>query len=379
MLPWGQTVPYFRADSAKGAVVIAALPVDCQADPETEAAFVCAAFDLEGISGRGIPAILDHGVAEGMPFVAYAAPSGQLLSDLLARGPLSSRVLIGIAEGVLEALAVSHKHGMVHGEVCPENIIVDERFEPPSVALLGVGILPVVLEARARAHDRSSSTVGYAYRAPELLAGVPPTPSCDLYSLGALLHHMVSGHPPEGFDSAEAYGDLPQLLDVVRRSMSRDPERRYESATTMRAALDWVEVESERMNAHTQDIPLWMEHSLVGNIPVPELLRAAISNHPASRSSAPPPSSTRPLPALPSRPPMPAPARVHDDSTNPLFANELSDPSIRIEFEESEPTSPSYREALSRLTGQPLPMWAQGALAATLVAAAGALAWLLTG
>ncbi len=380
MLPWGQTVPYFRADSASGPVVIAALPVDCEADPETEAAFVCAAFDLEGISGRGIPTIVEHGVAGGMPFVAYAAPTGQLLSDKLARGPIPSRQLLGIAEGMLEALSVSHRHGMVHGEICPENVLVDERQEPPAVTLLGVGILPVVLDARTRANDRSSGAVGYAYRAPETLAGAPPTPSADLYSLGALLHHMVSGRPPEGFDSADSYSDLPQLLDVVRRAMSREPARRYESASSMRSALDWVEVESERMNAHTQDIPLWMEHSIVGNIPVPELLRSRISGAPGPRSSF-PPSGAHPTSPIPAAPPMPAPPRARTDGTNPRIWNDLSDPSIRIEYDDGESTtaSKSYRDALARLTASPLPLWAQAALATAMVAAVGALAWFLTG
>ncbi len=378
MLPWGQTVPYFRADSEYGPVVIAALPVDCEADPETEAAFVCAAFDLEGISGRGLPSIVEHGVAAGMPFIAYAEPTGRLLSEKLAAGPIPSRPLLGIAEGILEALSNTHRHGMVHGEICPENIVVDERQEPPTVTVLGVGLLPMILDARARAHDRSSSTAGFSYRAPELLAGGVPTPAADLYSLGALLHHMVSGRPPEGFETAEPYADLPQLLDVVRRAMSRDPSRRYESASGMRAALDWVEVESERMNAHTQDIPLWMEHSIVGNIPVPELLRATTSTAPGPRSSFPPAAA----PKLPSMPPMPAP-RVRRDLTNPRIVQDISDPSIRIEYEIdcdiSEPTSPNPPVASAPAARSVLPMWAQVTLASAMVVAVGALAWLLTG
>src|SRR5690606_10508059 len=57
LLPWGHTVPYFRAEADGGPVVIATLPVDCQADPETEAAFLCAAFDFESLAGRGLPEI----------------------------------------------------------------------------------------------------------------------------------------------------------------------------------------------------------------------------------------------------------------------------------------------------------------------------------
>ncbi|MBC7171764.1 MAG: hypothetical protein H5U40_05025, partial [Polyangiaceae bacterium] len=241
----------------------------------------------------------------------------------------------------------------------PENVIVDDEQDPAGVMLLGLGIYPLVYESRLRANTRVSGMLGYAYQAPELLSGSAPTQSTDLYALGALIHHMVSGRPPEGFETAEAYHDAPQLLDVVRRAMSRDPKRRYDNASNMRAALDWVEVESERMNAHTQDIPLWMEHSMVGNIPVPELLRAR------SPSSAPPP----PMPGA-SRQSSPPSPRPRGESTSRMMLQDLSDPSIRIEYLDDEPTSQTRR---------PPPMWAQAALAAAMVVAVGVLAWVLTG
>jgi serine/threonine-protein kinase len=287
-----------------------------------------------------------------------------------------------VGEALLDALAVCHRRGMVHGELCPENVLVDERDdgddEPPVVTLLGVGLLPMTLEARARVHARSSgpAPANSAYKAPELLGGAHPTPAADQYALGALLHHMVSGRPPEGFETADAYADVPALVDVVRRAMSRDPARRYENASAMRAALDWVEIESEKMNAHTLDIPLWMEHSIVGNIPVPDLLRARSSAPPrvgpASESVELPPPA--PLPSFTGRPP--TEPRIRLDGTSPRIRLDPSEPSIRVEFDDAEPTPVTWSRPEAR---SGLPAWAQATLAAVMVAGVGVLAWVLTG
>lgn len=362
-LPAGQTLSYFRAEDAEGPRLVAALPVDCEADPETEAAFICAVFDLEALSGHGVPAIAEHGVEGGVPFVAYEPPPGRLLTEILSTGPLGSRVLLGIAEGILEALAAAQRHGIVHGELGPGSILVDLDGDTPVVTLLGVGLVPLVLDAQARAGKRSVAFAQLPYRAPELLAGGSPTERADLYAVGAIIHHMVSGAPPEGFESPSLYGDLPQLIEVVRRSMARDPARRYESADAMRVAVDWVEVESEKMNAHTQDIPLWMERSVVGSIPVPDLLRQRTGPQPLPGQSV----VTR-LDALapPAAPPTAPPSLPARDAAEPYARREQDDPSIQIVHEAPE-------------EDDELPLWAQGVIAAIAVAFVGAIAWLVTG
>jgi serine/threonine protein kinase len=368
MLPWGHTVPFYRAELDGEPVALATLPVDCHVDPESEAEFLCAAFELESLSGPGLPEVVDQGVVDGLPYLAYRMTEGRVLASLLARGRLSSRLLLRVGEALLDALAACHRLGMVHGELCPENVLVDDTGDHPVVTLLGSGLIPFVLEARARVKGRDSgpAPAASAYKAPELFGGAAPTPQADLYALGALLHHMVAGRPPEGFDSAEAYADVPALVDVVRRAMSREPARRYENASTMRSALDWVEIESEKMNAHTLDIPLWMEHSIVGNIPVPDLLRAKSSPPRAGL-----PSESVELPA-----PAPLPGGVRFDGTNPRFRIDRTDPSIRVEFDDLEPT-PIARPRQSNAGG--VPLWVQATLAAALVAGVGLLTWVLTG
>src|SRR5690606_24665587 len=137
-LPSEQTLTYYEAQDEGRPLYVAALPVDCEADPEVEAAFICAVFDLESLSARGLPTIAAHGVEGGVPYVAYEAPPGRPLSELLAEGRLDSRPLLGVAEGVLEALGGATRHGILHGELCPDAIIVDLSGDTPGVALLGL-------------------------------------------------------------------------------------------------------------------------------------------------------------------------------------------------------------------------------------------------
>src|SRR5262249_28744729 len=63
-VPWGHSIPYVQVDSEVGPLVVAALPLDCEADPELERWFLTLAFGLAGIPGRAFPRIVRYGVAD---------------------------------------------------------------------------------------------------------------------------------------------------------------------------------------------------------------------------------------------------------------------------------------------------------------------------
>jgi serine/threonine-protein kinase len=305
-LPWGGLVSYYRASSEGTPIILCVMPMDVSRSARAEAAFSHLAHGLGATRSRAVPRVLDAGVIDGVPYLAFQDTRGTLLSDILRDRPTSSLTVLRLATYVLDALEAGHAQGLVHGDLTPQNVIVTrERSGRLSARVIGMGVMPLLRanpDASAHAAHTGSGKHAIAYMAPELFGGGAFDASVDLYSAGALLHHMVLGSPPVGWESDEGFDDVPGLPDVIRRAMARRPENRYPNAAAMRAALEWMDVESAKQNPQTQDIAPWMEASHIGSIPVATL---ASSLPPAHFSSSHPTgkilstSGARPIPIKP--------------------------------------------------------------------------------
>jgi serine/threonine protein kinase len=194
----------------------------------------------------------------------------------------------------------------VHGDLTPQNIIVTrERNGRLCARVIGTGILPLLRanpEASAHAAHTGSGKHAVAYMAPELFGAEAFDASVDLYSAGALIHHMVIGSPPVGWEADKGFEDVPGLPDVIKRAMASRPHDRYPDAASMRSALEWIEIESAKQSPHTQDIAPWMETSHIGSIPVASLASTfppaqGRSSHPAGKILS--TSGARPIPIEP--------------------------------------------------------------------------------
>ncbi len=289
-LPWGGLVSYYRGSAEGTPLIICIFPMDVSRSRLAEAAFSQLTQSLGGIQCRSIPRVLDAGIIDGVPYVAFQDTRGTPLSHLLRDRKLPSVGVLRIASDVLQALEAAHAQGLAHGDVTPENVIITRESDGALAArVIGTGVVPLLRacpEASAHAAHTGSGKHAVAYMAPELIGTGAFPVSADLYSVGALLHHMVLGSPPVGWETDEGFEDIPALPDVIRRAMAKRPEGRYPDATSMLAALGWVEVESAKLNPQTQDIAPWMESSRIGSIPVPTLASSlppahVSSNHPA--------------------------------------------------------------------------------------------------
>jgi len=305
-LPWGGLVSYYRASAEGTPLILSVIPIDLSRSTRAEAGFARLVHGLGSIRSRVVPRVLDAGVIDGVPYLAFEDTRGTLLSDLLRDRPLGSLEVLRLATDVLDALEASHAQGLVHGDLTPQNIVVTRDPNGRLGArVVGLGAIPLIwanAEASPLGATTGSGKHAVAYMAPELFGGGIFDTRADIYSAGALLHHMVTGSPRVGWESREGFDDVPDLPDVVEQAMAKRPHDRYPNAQSMRSALEWIEVVSANQNPQTQDIAPWMETSHVGSIPVPSLA----SPLPPARASSRRPTGTilstseaRPIPIEP--------------------------------------------------------------------------------
>lgn len=282
-LPWGGRASYYRATSEGSPLIICVLPMDVSRSTRAEAGFSRLVDNLRRIRERSVPRVVDAGTIDGVPYLAFHDTRGPLLSDMLRDKTLPTATMMRVANGVLRALGAAHDQGLVHGDLTPQNIVVTrERNGTTSARVIGTGILPLLRaypEACPYSLHTGSGQHAVAYMAPELIGNVSFPASADLYAAGVLLHHMVRGAPPAVWNESEGFDDVPGLPDIIQTAMARQPAARYPNAAAMLAALEWLEVESSKLNPQTQDIAPWMESSHVGSIPVATLASSRPPTH----------------------------------------------------------------------------------------------------
>lgn len=171
-------------------------------------------FESEGraaasLRHANIVRLLDSGQIEGQPYLAMDYIAGQNLARRLQQGPLELDAAARLVCDVARAVDYLHKQGIVHRDVKPSNILLDEEGQP---YLTDFGL------AKLLAADSHLTGTGVAagtpsYMAPEQAAGQPSdvTPLCDVYSLGAVLYELITGRPP--FQAASAIDVLIQVLE----------------------------------------------------------------------------------------------------------------------------------------------------------------------
>ena len=191
--------------------------------------------------------LVDYGIEGETPFLVMEFAEGKTLAQVISRGPLEPARAMRIARDAARALEEAEARGVVHRDIKPENILIGPK---DSVKVADFGI--------ARQGEGANLTVGAAfvgtpgYAAPEQAVGRADQRS-DIYSLGATLYAMITGHPP--FTGAtpeallEAHRRSPlnevELLrmplaaaNAIRRCMEKDPLDRYRSASDLAGALD---------------------------------------------------------------------------------------------------------------------------------------------
>ena len=226
-------------------VAVKVLAEHLGADPAARGRFEREARAAARLSSHPhVVTIYDVGEYDGSAFIVMELMArGSLADRLAAQGPVPRETALGWLADAASALDDAHAAGIVHRDVKPGNMLLDDRGR---LALADFGI---ALVAREEQLTRTGEILGtMAYISPEQALGRPATPASDRYSLAAVAYELLTGRRP--FDAAHPAAqarahveDEPPAtgsagLDaVVHRGLAKDPAERWGSAGALVAAL----------------------------------------------------------------------------------------------------------------------------------------------
>jgi serine/threonine protein kinase len=225
-------------------------------DEASRKRFVVEAKAAAALSHPNIVDIYDFGEADdGAMFLAMQFVEGKNLKDILQkRGRLSPAEAITIAIQACHALTAAHAKGLIHRDVKPQNIMIDERG---NAHLTDFGVVKAL---SGPSLTQSGMTFGTAaYLSPEQATGEQVGPASDIYALGCVMYECLTSRPPFTGDNPAivAYKQvweqphplhemapevLPSLESVVMRCLSKDPRRRYPNTEALATELESLSV-----------------------------------------------------------------------------------------------------------------------------------------
>ena len=188
------------------------------------------------------------GIEGGIPWMAMRLISGGPLSSLLRGDRLTHERIISILQGVADALDYAHGKGVVHRDVKPQNILLDEAER---VYLADFGIAKMV-EGSGALTQTGMITGTPQYMAPEQATGQPVDQRVDIYALGVVAYEMLTGRVPFAADTPVAVlmkhvtepmpippaSTVPEpLVRALLKGMAKKPEERWASAGAFVRAL----------------------------------------------------------------------------------------------------------------------------------------------
>jgi serine/threonine-protein kinase len=190
-----------------------------QEGADAEARFLREAQSAGRLSHPHIVTIYDVGEADGLAYIAMEYLPGRTLRDLMNMGPMPLDLALDTAMQMAEALAFAHEHGVIHRDIKPANVVV--TGQRGHIKLTDFGIAHLVNSEHTQAGQMLGSP---RYMSPEQAMGREVDGRSDIFSLGAVLYEMLTGHYAFNGDSLPA---------IVYRVINESPV----AAATLRPRL----------------------------------------------------------------------------------------------------------------------------------------------
>jgi Tol biopolymer transport system component len=249
-------------------VAVKVLPAAFATDPDRLARFEQEARAAAALNHPNILAVHDLGQHDGAPFIVTELLEGQSLRDALQGGPLAPRKAIVYGAAIAQGLAAAHDRGIVHRDLKPDNVFITTdgrvkildfgvaKLTQPDIPDDGLTIAPTGASAGPAPATAAGMVIGTAaYMSPEQVRGGAADSRSDIFSLGVVLHEMLSGRRPfSGNTPADVMSAIlkddpadlpvterripPALARIVGRCLEKAPPARFQSARDLAFALD---------------------------------------------------------------------------------------------------------------------------------------------
>ena len=288
----GMADVYLGVDARLGRqVALKILKSTLSSDPTFRNRFRLEAMSASKMSHPSIVRVFDAGDEENgplgetppgstTPYIVMEHVEGHLLSSLMRQGKLAERHILKVADGVLTALEVSHKAGIVHRDIKPANIMISEDG---TVKVMDFGIARAVSDATGNL-EQTTSILGTAlYISPEQAKGEEPDTRTDLYSLGVVMYELLAGAPPFSSESpvSIAYKHISEepvplrevnpavsteVALIVDAAMRKELQERFPTAQAFRAAIEDV-AQGRQPKLPTPSARVRIEPAFTGSVP----------------------------------------------------------------------------------------------------------------
>jgi eukaryotic-like serine/threonine-protein kinase len=243
-------------------VAIKVLAPALSEDPAFRARFDREAQTISRLSNSHICTLYDVGKDGGVDYLVLEFLEGETLAELCRKGPVAPARAIALGLEICDALAAAHRAGVLHRDLKPGNVMLT----PSGVKLLDFGLAKASVEAAGVSTPHTAATVTTPltargtilgtsqYMAPEQYEGRAADARSDIWAFGCVLYEMIAGQRPfDGETTASIIGAIvssepaplpalapgvsPAIERVIRGSLEKDPEARWQDIRDVRRAL----------------------------------------------------------------------------------------------------------------------------------------------
>src|ERR1700730_2285005 len=244
-------------------VAIKILPAHLCSDPVQKRRFEREANTISSLNHPHICMLYDVGSQNGVDYLVMECVQGETLAKRLEKGPLALEQVLKYGTQIADALDKAHRSGVIHRDLKPGNImltpmgakLLDFGLAKPAVPLASVATVTAAA-TRTTSMTQEGTIVGtFQYMSPEQIEGKELDARSDIFSLGAVLHEMLTGQ--RAFDGKTQASVTAAILErepppisslqlmvpaelarMVKTCLTKDPDERWQSAHDLKVELD---------------------------------------------------------------------------------------------------------------------------------------------